>query len=172
MDIFYLATDFFLLEVKTQMSRVIEVRVLNQTTAQPSREIPFFLNNLAQEIQLYSAGSIKSLTLDETFAFSPTPFQSLVYQTLRSTLPGETLTYRQLAERCGKPQSARAVGSALRKNPFPLIIPCHRVIPAHGKSLGQYSGGSNQQIGEQTKTQLIEMERTLFAKLSSHGVDH
>ncbi|MCK5214186.1 MAG: MGMT family protein [Candidatus Omnitrophica bacterium] len=68
-----------------------------------------------------------------------TPFQ---WQVLKATLEiplGETRSYKWVARRIGKPGSARAVGQALCRNPYPLIIPCHRVIRSDG-SLGGYAG--------------------------------
>ncbi|HPJ30296.1 MAG TPA: MGMT family protein, partial [Methanothrix sp.] len=56
-----------------------------------------------------------------------TEFQREVLEVTSRISPGETMTYDQVAERIGRPKAARAVGQALGKNPFPLIIPCHRV---------------------------------------------
>ncbi len=53
---------------------------------------------------------------------------------------GQTRSYRWVAQKIGRPKAIRAVGQALHKNPYPLIIPCHRVINKDG-SLGGYSGG-------------------------------
>lgn len=53
---------------------------------------------------------------------------------------GETISYSELARRAGNPKAARAAGSAMAKNPLPILIPCHRVIAADG-SLGGYGGG-------------------------------
>lgn len=67
-------------------------------------------------------------------------FQLQVWQELRRIPWGETITYRELAVRLGRPQAARAVGQACGANPVPIIVPCHRVISADG-SLGGYSAG-------------------------------
>ena len=56
------------------------------------------------------------------------------------TIPlGQTRSYKWIARKIGRPQAVRAVGQALRKNPYPVIIPCHRVIKTDG-SLGGYAG--------------------------------
>jgi len=68
-----------------------------------------------------------------------TEFQKKVLELVATIPPGETLTYNQVAKRLGKPGAARAVGQALKANPFPLIIPCHRVV--RSKGLGGYSSG-------------------------------
>lgn len=83
-----------------------------------------------------------------------TNFQLRVFeQTLKIPL-GEVRTYSWIAKRAGSPAAARAVGSALRQNPYPLLIPCHRVVKADG-TLGRYSGGKG------IKSELIEFEKRL-----------
>jgi len=69
-----------------------------------------------------------------------TDFQCKVYAVLRNIPVGQTVSYGELAKRAGFPGASRAVGSAMRKNRLPIVIPCHRVIRGDG-SLGQYSGG-------------------------------
>ena len=68
-----------------------------------------------------------------------TPFQCSVWGSLLTIPNGETITYGELAHRIGKPKAARAVGSALGKNPVPLLVPCHRVVGAN--NLGGFTGG-------------------------------
>lgn len=70
-----------------------------------------------------------------------TPFERSVWRALRRIPFGSTVTYGQLAERIGHPRAALAVGTAVRKNPFPVLIPCHRVVPAAG-GIGRFAGGS------------------------------
>jgi len=69
-----------------------------------------------------------------------TTFQLKVYAALRKVPSGKVVTYGQLAKRAGYSGAARAVGSAMKKNRLPIVIPCHRVIKGNG-SLGQYSWG-------------------------------
>ena len=69
-----------------------------------------------------------------------TQFQRDVWRALCEIPPGETRTYQQIAERIGRPRSARAVGQACGKNPVAILVPCHRVVASGGK-LGGYSGG-------------------------------
>ncbi|MEM1658558.1 MAG: MGMT family protein [Candidatus Jordarchaeales archaeon] len=68
-----------------------------------------------------------------------TPFQRKVLEEVRRIPPGETITYGELARRIGNPRAARAVGRALKRNPLPIVIPCHRVVGACG--IGGYTGG-------------------------------
>ncbi len=69
-----------------------------------------------------------------------TPFQRDVWAALRTIPAGETLSYRGLAERIGRPAAIRAVGLANGSNPIGVVVPCHRVIGANG-SLTGYGGG-------------------------------
>jgi len=66
---------------------------------------------------------------------------------------GETVTYGELADLAGRPRAARAAGSAMRDNPLPFVIPCHRVVAAGGR-IGGYGGGRN----------AIDLKRTLLAR--------
>lgn len=63
---------------------------------------------------------------------------------------GKTMTYKQLAERINHGKAYRAVGTALKKNPFPITIPCHRVIRSDG-GLGNYTGNG----GRKRKRELL-----------------
>jgi methylated-DNA-[protein]-cysteine S-methyltransferase len=76
-----------------------------------------------------------------------------VWKALRTIPAGETLSYRELAQRAGSPGAVRAVGNANGKNPVGLVIPCHRVIHADG-TIGGYGGGIPR------KKWLLEHERT------------
>jgi len=80
-------------------------------------------------------------------------FHRRVYAIARGIPPGHTLTYGEIAERLGDPAAARAVGKALGENPFPIVIPCHRVLAANGK-LGGFSAPG----GTATKLKLLRIE--------------
>jgi len=69
-----------------------------------------------------------------------TPFSRRVLGTLRQIPWGSQTTYGSLAQRVGCPRGARAIGQAVGANPIPILIPCHRVLPASGR-LGGFSGG-------------------------------
>ncbi|KKR18174.1 MAG: Methylated-DNA-protein-cysteine methyltransferase, selenocysteine-containing [candidate division CPR2 bacterium GW2011_GWC1_41_48] len=68
-----------------------------------------------------------------------TDLEKQIYQNLRKVPAGITVSYRELAIMCGKPNGARAVGNAMAKNRIPVVIPCHRVLKSDG-SLGGWSG--------------------------------
>jgi methylated-DNA-[protein]-cysteine S-methyltransferase len=80
-------------------------------------------------------------------------FDRAVYMAARAIAPGETITYGELAAHIGDPDAARAVGQALGRNPFPIVIPCHRVLAAGGKT-----GGFSASGGAVTKLRLLAIE--------------
>lgn len=80
-------------------------------------------------------------------------FDRAVYTAARTIAPGETITYGELAARIGDPDAARAVGQSLGRNPFPIVIPCHRVLAAGGKA-----GGFSASGGAATKLRLLAIE--------------
>ena len=81
------------------------------------------------------------------------PFHRRVYEAARAIAPGQTLTYGAIAARLGEPDKARAVGQALGRNPFAIVVPCHRVLAANGK-LGGFSANG----GAATKLRLLSLE--------------
>jgi methylated-DNA-[protein]-cysteine S-methyltransferase len=93
-------------------------------------------------------------------------FNRRVYEIVRAIPAGGTLSYGEIAERLGDRSLAREVAQALGQNPFPIIVPCHRVLAAGGKS-----GGFSAPGGVRTKLRLLSIEGaqsggpTLFADL-------
>ena len=83
-----------------------------------------------------------------------TNFQRTVWKEISKIPFGETRTYKDLAIAIGKPNSSRAVANACGKNPYPIIIPCHRVIRSDG-GLGGYSGKG----GIEAKRKLLNQEK-------------
>lgn len=97
-------------------------------------------------------------------------FERAVYAAARSIPVGETRTYGALAALIGDPQAAQAVGQALGRNPWPIVIPCHRITAADGRT-----GGFSAPGGAITKLKLLEIEGALaverlplFGNISEH----
>lgn len=88
-------------------------------------------------------------------------FQQRVYAIARGIAPGETLTYGDIATQLGDVTLARAVGQALAQNPFPPIVPCHRVLGADGRMHGFSAPG-----GVATKLRILKIEGWRSAELS------
>ncbi len=95
-----------------------------------------------------------------------------MWETLLSSGVGETLTYKDLAGRSGKPTAARAAGNAVKSHSLPILVPCHRVVKSSGQraagrkcdgvcapyEIGQYSGGD----GTETKHWLLSHEQAML----------
>jgi methylated-DNA-[protein]-cysteine S-methyltransferase len=92
-------------------------------------------------------------------------FGSSVLKKCRQLQFGQTISYAGLAKKSGSPGASRAVGSALAKNPLPLIIPCHRVLRTDG-GLGGFSAPG----GITVKKKMLELERQglSFGKMSNY----
>ncbi|MDC3144127.1 MGMT family protein [Pelagibacteraceae bacterium] len=86
-----------------------------------------------------------------------TKFEIKVWNSISKIPKGEVRTYKELAIQINRPKSARAVANACGKNPYPVKIPCHRVIRSDGK-LGGYSGKG----GVKTKKKLLKNEGYLY----------
>jgi methylated-DNA-[protein]-cysteine S-methyltransferase len=93
---------------------------------------------------------LRDIVLDER---EVDEFRRGVFAATRAVGPGETATYGEIARAIGAPGAARAVGAALGSNPFPIIVPCHRVLAADGALHGFSAPG-----GIVTKRRMLEIE--------------
>ena len=103
------------------------------------------------QILEYLAGERKSFDHLERLNPEGTNFQKSVWQALLKIPYGKTSSYKELANEIGKPKAMRAVGTAVGKNPFLIIVPCHRVIKSDG-NLGGFAYGS------EVKRKLLKIE--------------
>lgn len=103
------------------------------------RFIPANLNHVAKQ-ELTNYFTKQHFDFSWSYVFYGTPFQQDVWQVLLRIPPGKTVSYKDIAEWIGRPKAARAVGGAVNKNPFSIVVPCHRVIGANGALIG-YGGG-------------------------------
>ena len=122
----------------------------------PERRTPL-LCRAEKELQEYFRGERR--VFDLPVAPAGTPFQQRVWQELRRIPYGHTASYGEIARRIGLPKGPRAIGQANHRNPIPILIPCHRVIAAHG-GLGGYGGGLD------IKIRLLEHEGVRLEVLS------
>jgi len=88
----------------------------------------------------YLEGDATTLSLPVDLRLAHAPFRRAVLEQLREVPRGSTVSYGELAARAGRPKASRAVGTACARNPVPIVVPCHRVLPGTGK-LGNYAGG-------------------------------
>lgn len=108
----------------------------------------------AERIRGLLAGARDDLT-DLPLDWSNVPaFDRGVLEICRAIPPGQTLTYGDIARRLGDVGQSRRVGQALGRNPFPIVVPCHRVLGADGKA-GGFSGGD----GVETKLAMLTIEK-------------
>ena len=105
----------------------------------------------AEALRRYFAGDLRALDAIEVDT-GGTPFQQLVWTTLRRIPAGATWSYARLAREIGRPSATRAVAAANGANPVSIVIPCHRVVGANGNLTG-YGGGLDR------KTTLLALER-------------
>lgn len=115
-----------------------------------SAATPALMARVAEQLAQWFAGSREDFDLP--LAPVGTAFQRAVWAAASQVPAGTFVSYATLAERLGRPGAARAVGTALARNPFLLIVPCHRVLASDG-SLGGYAGGLER------KRRLLELER-------------
>ena len=111
------------------------------------------LDDARRELDEYFAGSRRVFDLDIDLRVAP--FHAEVLHELARIPYGHLGTYGELAARIGRPKAARAIGTAMNRNPIPIILPCHRIVGANG-SLTGYAGGL------EVKRALLELEGALL----------
>lgn len=116
-------------------------------------------DGLRVQISQYFAGNRTCFEYDWSIFRFKTVFQERVLRACAQIPYGETRTYSQIAAEIGAPLAVRAVGTALKNNPYPIIIPCHRVIKKSG-GVGEYVFGSV------VKSELLAFEFKNFSKKS------
>lgn len=124
-----------------------------------SREAPLppTLQAQVQQIIDLLAGRAKPMLDDVPLDFNRVgEFDAKVYNAARCIAPGHTASYGEIAAQIGAASEARAVGQALGRNPFPIIVPCHRVLAANGKA-----GGFSAPGGVIAKHRLLLIEGAL-----------
>jgi methylated-DNA-[protein]-cysteine S-methyltransferase len=118
-------------EVLAKLARSIGPRVLvSHRETEKTRE----------SLAAYFEGDPVTFEMKVDFSLISSEFQRKVLEALADVPRGETTTYGHLADAIGHPRASRATGTALGRNPIPIVVPCHRVLPGSG-SLGNYGGG-------------------------------
>jgi len=127
----------------------VTLRVPDAAESVPPRGVQRAIDDIARLF----AGEARALDSHELDWEGVAPFPRRVYEAARAIPAGHTSTYGELAKRMGEPRKARAVGQALGRNPFAVVVPCHRVLGADGR-LGGFSAGG----GAGTKQRLLVFE--------------
>lgn len=120
---------------------------------QSSDVMPNWVKDIVKKLQRHLSGKLQKFSSCPLNLEAIPKFHRVVYRELCQVPHGATISYAELAKRSGSPRAARAVGQAMARNPFPILIPCHRVLAASGQ-LGHYSGGK----GAATKRELLLIE--------------
>jgi methylated-DNA-[protein]-cysteine S-methyltransferase len=124
-----------------RLARLFGTRVLRSPRA---------VERARRELEEYFEG--RRRTFDVPVDLAPAgDFQRTVLARLAEVPYGAVTTYGELALRSGRPRAARAVGTAMNRNPLPIVLPCHRVVGASGKLVG-YAGGLERKVA------LLELE--------------
>jgi O-6-methylguanine DNA methyltransferase len=104
-----------------------------------------------KQVHEYLAGNRRQFELD--IVLNGTEFQKVVWRAMLKIPYGQTRSYKQLAQAIGSPKAYRAVANACGKNPYPIVVPCHRVVATGG--LGGFS------LGIDIKKRLLRLEGAL-----------
>ena len=143
--------DFFILEQEGAIAMLHQDFSLLPSSATLSPTA--LLDKAKNQLNSYFKGELKDFSLP--FVLSGSEFEKRIYQELSLIAYGKTLSYQDLAIQINSPNSARAVGNALGKNPLLLLIPCHRVIGGNGKLVGFAAG-------LEVKKHLLTLEGTSY----------
>ncbi len=122
---------------------------------------PQFIQRAVQAITALLEGDKTDLSFIACDFSGVDTFSARVYAATRAIPAGETRTYGDVASQVGNKQFAQRVGQALGRNPFPIIVPCHRVVGASGRLTGFSAPG-----GVETKLRLLEIEGALIGEPS------
>ena len=128
-------------------------RVTERHPGAVESEPPASVSHAIDAITRHLAGERSDLSWIRLDMGGLSGFRRKVYEKARSVPAGVTISYGELAEQLGKPGSARAVGQALRHNPFAVVVPCHRVLAAGGRI-----GGFSADGGTDTKRRILGIE--------------
>lgn len=129
-------------------------RLIRRWGANAEAAPPFDITKVIDAITALMGGAPEDLTFAVLDMHGLEPFACQVYEEARRIPPGETRTYGQIAVALGEKGLSRKVGQALGRNPFAIIVPCHRVLAADGKTGGFSAGG-----GVATKLRMLSIER-------------
>lgn len=136
--------------------REAALRPLMDRWGDGARQDDVAMSDLQEKLCRFFDG--QPVAFDEPLDMSgATDFQRRVWEVVRRIPRGQTMTYGQVARRAGSPRAARAVGQAMARNPWPVIVPCHRVV-GHGGRLTGFGGGLTM------KRRLLEMEGAIDSR--------
>lgn len=146
-------------DISASAEGILGLRPGSGHTEAGSRRARAFAERAREELAEYLNGLRSFFTVPADLS-AVASFQRAVLAAARAIPFGEVRSYRWIAERLGAPKAVRAVGTALGRNPVPIVVPCHRVLRSDG-SLGGYA------FGLELKTRLLDLERETPALVGS-----
>lgn len=129
------------------------LRFVDGLDREEASQAPAWVMEAIRRLMAHLAGQPQDLDDIPVDLSELTPFQQRVAGVLRSTRPGQTISYGEVALLAGCPGAARAVGQAVKANPILILVPCHRVVAADGP------GGWSAFGTSERKARLLELER-------------
>ena len=140
-------------QLPEKSSDATRTRLMRLCPTADETEPPKSIAHAIADIQALLRGQKKSLRAIQLDMSRAPAFNARVYETARAIPPGQTRTYGEIARAIGDGDGARAVGQALSRNPFAIVVPCHRVVGADFKLVGFSATG-----GIATKLKLLQIE--------------
>jgi methylated-DNA-[protein]-cysteine S-methyltransferase len=134
----------------------LRARIARRRPDAREAEPPAAVRQAIEAITALLAGEPRDLSAVALDLDGAGAFERRVYEVARTIPPGSTLTYGEIARRLGDPGAAQAVGQAMGRNPWPIVVPCHRVLGSGGKV-----GGFSAPGGSKTKLRMLEIEGAL-----------
>ncbi|WP_411696447.1 methylated-DNA--[protein]-cysteine S-methyltransferase [Helicobacter bizzozeronii] len=123
--------------MRTDEKGLVSLDFVTQVQSTPKPNI--LMQAVLEALEGYFSGGLKNFDLP--LSLEGSPFEKQVWHALQNIPYAQTRTYQEIAHAINKPKAYRAVGNANHKNPCPIVIPCHRVLPKNG-GLGGYGGGT------------------------------
>ena len=124
-------------------------KIMRENLWEENAQDKLVMKKVLRQIDEYFSGKRKEFSLP--LNLRGTDFQMKVWEEIVKIKYGDTLSYKELAQRCGDVKGARAVAQACGANPIALVVPCHRVVASDGTS-GGYAGGTH------IKLRLLQLE--------------
>jgi len=140
-------------QLPERSAEATRIRLMRHCPNAEEIEPPKHIQRGIDDIAALLAGQKKSLRAIQLDMSRVQTFNARVYETTRAIPPGATRTYGEIARAIGEPEGARAVGQALGRNPFAIVVPCHRVVGADGRLVGFSASG-----GLKTKLKMLKIE--------------
>ena len=154
MSIFFYDTDIGKIGIEEKDGFIVKVHFSSNTSFKDEEiKETDVIKKAYVELNNYLKGDIKEFTIP--LKVDGTEFMQEVWGGLLRIPYGDTLSYKELGEKIGRPKAARAIGLAYNKNPIPIFIPCHRIVGSNGNLTG-YLGGIN------IKKKLLEIEKNNY----------